>query len=364
MSGIFVIETDTADGHGEGTDGAAALARLEAEHGPLPPTLEAESPSGSIHRYYKYPGFKIKNSASLIGPGIDVRGDGGMVVAPPSIKPGKGVYVWRNRLPVADAPQWMLDRIVGGKEKSESTLSISQQAVAMVRPPVNAFTEYGASSRITGVDIGARFSRAYLDKALDGERAVVASSSEGARNAQLNDSSFALGQLVAHGLSEKEVIDTMYDAAMDCGYVADDGRAATMATINSGLKAGIANPRTLPQAKTPGDPTGGNVVPINGANASKPAPTGMPLTFFDNVENFAKKNWLMKGVIAKRETSMWIAPPGRLKSALMTDLAIHLASGMDWRRYQSKETCGVVYFALERADLVKRRLAAHRKVTD
>jgi hypothetical protein len=76
------------------------------------------------------------------------------------------------------------------------------------------------------------------------------------------------------------------------------------------------------------------------------------------------KNWLMKGVIAKHETSMWIAPPGKLKSALMTDLAIHLASGMDWRGYQSKETCGVVYFALERADLVKRRLAAHQRRDD
>jgi hypothetical protein len=120
----------------------------------------------------------------------------------------------------------------------------------------------------------------------------------------------------------------------------------------------------LSQVKTPGEQTTDNVIPISGAFAPKPAPTGMPLTFFDNVENFAKKNWLMKGVIAKGETSMWIAPPGRLKSALMTDLAIHLASGMDWRGYQSKETCGVVYFALERADLVKRRLAAHRRRDD
>ena len=56
-----------------------------------------------------------KNSASLIGPGIDVRGDGGMVVGPPSVKLGKGVYSWRNDLPIADAPRWLLDRIVAGK---------------------------------------------------------------------------------------------------------------------------------------------------------------------------------------------------------------------------------------------------------
>jgi hypothetical protein len=242
MSGIFVIETDTADGHGEGTDGAAALARLEAEHGPLPPTLEAESPSGSIHRYYNHPAFKIKNSASLIGPGIDIRGDGGMVVAPPSIKPGKGAYSWRNQLPIADAPQWLLDRIVAGKEKPQPELSISKQAVAKVHPPVNPFTEYGAWCRSEGGAAGSGFSRAYLDSALDGERAIVANTSKGARNAQLNGSAFALGQLVAHGLSEKEIIDTMYDAAVACSYVADEGRAATMATINSGLKARPESP--------------------------------------------------------------------------------------------------------------------------
>jgi putative DNA primase/helicase len=92
VSDIFVVETDTAVGHGDGTDGAGELAKLEAQYGELPPTLEAISPSGSVHRYYAHPGFRIKNSASEIGPGIDVRGDGGMVVAPPSIKPGKGVY--------------------------------------------------------------------------------------------------------------------------------------------------------------------------------------------------------------------------------------------------------------------------------
>jgi hypothetical protein len=88
-SGIFVVETDTAAGHGDGVDGAASLAALEAQHGPLPPTLEAESPSGSIHRYYKHPGFNIQNSEATIAPGVDVRGDGGMVIAPPSVMPSR-----------------------------------------------------------------------------------------------------------------------------------------------------------------------------------------------------------------------------------------------------------------------------------
>ena len=72
-NGIFVVETDTKEGHD--VDGDAALAELEQQHGKLPDTLMAESPSGSKHRYFKHPGdgIKIMNSASMLGPGIDVR---------------------------------------------------------------------------------------------------------------------------------------------------------------------------------------------------------------------------------------------------------------------------------------------------
>jgi hypothetical protein len=89
-NGIRVLEVDTTDGHA--VDGFYSLANLEAQHGALPETLQAISPSGSIHYYFKYPegDLEIKNSTSAIGQGIDVRGEGGMVIAPPSVKAGKG----------------------------------------------------------------------------------------------------------------------------------------------------------------------------------------------------------------------------------------------------------------------------------
>jgi len=89
--------------------------------------------------------------------------------------------------------------------------------------------------------------------------------------------------------------------------------------------------------------------------------TSIPLTYFGEIGETARKQWILKGVIAKGETSSWIAPPGKGKSALLIDIVIHVAVGTDWRGYRSKERCGVVYFALERADLVKRRLQAHAK---
>jgi hypothetical protein len=81
VSGIFVVDIDAKN------DGVASLQALEAEMGPLPRTLRVSTGSGggSSHLYFRLPiGKTIRNSASVLGPGIDVRGDGGYVVAPPS----------------------------------------------------------------------------------------------------------------------------------------------------------------------------------------------------------------------------------------------------------------------------------------
>ena len=71
------------------------------------------------------------------------------------------------------------------------------------------------------------------------------------------------------------------------------------------------------------------------------------------------KAWLIKNIIALKETSAWIAPPGAMKSALLCELAFAIASKTDWHGYKAKGTGAVVYFALERADLVKSRMQAY-----
>jgi hypothetical protein len=93
----------------------------------------------------------------------------------------------------------------------------------------------------------------------------------------------------------------------------------------------------------------------------EPNPTTAPISLehFENFSSMPPKCWIIKNVIALGETSSWIGPPGAGKSALITDLAIHVATGTEWRGHRSKEECGVVYFALERGELVKRRLIAH-----
>lgn len=79
-SGLVVLDVD-------GPKGEATLARLEAANGALPPTREVKTPRGR-HLYFDHPGGYVPCSAGLVGPGLDVRGDGGYVVAPPSVERG------------------------------------------------------------------------------------------------------------------------------------------------------------------------------------------------------------------------------------------------------------------------------------
>lgn len=95
------------------------------------------------------------------------------------------------------------------------------------------------------------------------------------------------------------------------------------------------------------------------------APTAKPeFTLFDDCATSAPKVWLHKDVMAIGENSSWYGEPGSLKSALMTDIAVHIAAGIDWRGHRIKTRCGVVYFAFERSGQAKRRLAAYRKRDD
>jgi hypothetical protein len=89
-SGLVVIDVDPKH------DGFVTLAALERELGSLPSsTPRVRTGSGGLHVYLAYPtdGSAIRNSEGRLGPGIDVRGEGGYVVCPPSVT-NKGPYTW------------------------------------------------------------------------------------------------------------------------------------------------------------------------------------------------------------------------------------------------------------------------------
>ena len=98
-SNIFVVDLD-------GEKGETSLFALEEQLGPLPTTFIVETPNG-LHHYFRWrPG--IRNSAGLIGSGIDIRGQGGYVIGPGSLHPSGGVYQIAVDAPIAGGPLWLL----------------------------------------------------------------------------------------------------------------------------------------------------------------------------------------------------------------------------------------------------------------
>ena len=174
-NGIWVLEADTPQGHE--VDGIASLRQLEAQYGPLPDTLRAVSPSGSLHWYFKWPvGNDIRNSASKIAPGIDVRGEGGMVLAPPSVKEGVGAYSWVSNVPIVDAPDWLVALAVAATAAPRDKTT----------PPLPARPYQGPSDE--GDEILARAS------------AAIEAAPRGERESTLNTECLKVGHSVSGGL--------------------------------------------------------------------------------------------------------------------------------------------------------------------
>ena len=101
-SGVWMVGPD-------GPAGIADLDGLQAVHGPLPRTATIRSGGGGRHYYFRYPsdGLKVTNRKNHRGTRIDVRGDGGYAVAPPSGN-ANGPYEWLDEFEPAEAPAWLL----------------------------------------------------------------------------------------------------------------------------------------------------------------------------------------------------------------------------------------------------------------
>lgn len=117
--GVFVVDVDTDKG------GDRTLQSLLAMHEPFPPTLVVRTPSGGAHYYFSCDEkHNVRNSASKIGEGIDIRGHNGYVVGPGSVRAASGKklageYQMAVSLdqPIAQAPEWLLQLVLSPPAK-------------------------------------------------------------------------------------------------------------------------------------------------------------------------------------------------------------------------------------------------------
>jgi hypothetical protein len=205
-SGLVVVDLDPPDGS----------ARLEALGREVPATLTVSTARpGGLHLYFAVPeGKVIRNSAGKIAPHVDVRGSGGYVIGPGSVVGGRAYRITRD-CPPATLPGWLADLAAPPAPPS------LPRPVAPLRP-----------------------ADGYAAAAVRAEMRILATAPSGTRNHELNRSAFSLGQLVAAGLlDEDQVAAALLRAAERNGLLADDGIRQCQATIRSGLRAGMANPR-------------------------------------------------------------------------------------------------------------------------
>ena len=221
----FILDVDV-DG---GKKGGESLARLIAEHdGEVMPATLAYRTGGGGRQYIMLcpPGTEVRNSASGLADGIDIRGYNGYGILPPSVS-GKGPYTSiADRSPDVLPPGWLADWL-GGQHRQRTEHIRAHPAGDPRQIPRD-----GMTARAHG----------YITAAFADAVAKVASAEDGTRNNTLNRQAFDLfAKFVPAGLlSADDIAAAMSDAAEACGLYGD----SVERTIASAWKGGQIKDRT------------------------------------------------------------------------------------------------------------------------
>jgi putative DNA primase/helicase len=295
-SGFWVLDLDAKKNTGDELLAAVTafcgghVAAPDPSRGELLPPPMVRTRSGGYHLYFAMPvdesgavlrvGNRAKlfdkTDADLILRGVvDTRGDGGYVIAPPSVMRTGGRYTWIardakaplqqahprlldlvlrrgafSRDAAASAPQ--LPKVAGPAANGETTATLSARAQAQVAPPAGRDSKARPSEgrRNPGESAEDYAERAYVETALRAEIDAVTALTAG-RNNGLNEAACKIGGLIgAGGLTETMARQALEDAAHANGYVAKDGLESARATIMSGLQAGRQSPRDLSRVRS------------------------------------------------------------------------------------------------------------------
>lgn len=217
--GAFVVDIDagTDSKTGEVYDAAEILSRLEAPLAcSLLPTRVCRTPRGGLHLYFRLPrGEAMPRNRAGILKRVDVRGEGGYVIVPPSLRSDGAAYIWQGGEDAAEAcaPVELL-RFLAAKAHRDSLPQASAKA----------------SSK-----------EAYGLKALADEIRILRDAADGTRNETLFHSSIKLAQLVASGHLDEIVARSALVAA--AGQWPNLHKSKT--TIASGFARGLAEPRSV-----------------------------------------------------------------------------------------------------------------------
>lgn len=222
----------------QGIPGEVALEILQEQHGRLPPTRTARTPSGGFHLWFACPDFEVRpgqgikieltpegvdwrGAGVMVPTGLDWRGEDSYVVAPPSwarteataSKPAyEGSYQWATRgIPVADAPDWLLDLV---RPKRAETY-----------PPMPAHLGDCPAAQ----------------RELEDQVRRIRTAGEGMRHRALNEAAFIAGRWIGAGLLDEATARRKLESAA-LSVASGRGREISR-TIDQGIAAGALQPK-------------------------------------------------------------------------------------------------------------------------
>lgn len=233
VNGLFVLDFDPRTDEATGEEWTLDRLKGELEEQmrcPLPASLAVRTPSGGVHVYLAQPaGAAIRNRDNL-PEHVDVRGEGGYVIAPPSVMADGLRYRWLRddaAAPIVAAPPALAAILQAGKGAKKDVGKLVGE----------------------GVGAGDDGLRRYGLAALDAECRSIQSAPSGKRQNALNAGAYAVAQLAAGGaLSETMARRAILAAAL--ANPGNDDEGAIVATIDSGWAAGFAKPRDLSDVGT------------------------------------------------------------------------------------------------------------------
>jgi bifunctional DNA primase/polymerase-like protein len=229
-SGFVVVDIDTKSGR----RGPEWLAE---NSGRLPATRTHRTRSGGRHLLFSAPeGVRIRCSASALGEGVDVRGDGGYAIVPPS--PGYAVI---DRAEAAEMPAWLVE-LTRAPEKQARPLEPTRAPEKRARPLglgiELAQPAYGDDA--PGTPYGLR--------ALAGECDAVRNAHHGQKHVTLNRAAYAVGGLVPRHL-DRDFAFAELDAALRAMHAVRpcEDYAAAERTLHGSFEDGMRDPRMVPE---------------------------------------------------------------------------------------------------------------------
>jgi hypothetical protein len=233
-AGLFVVDLDRHEGK---PDGVAAFDKLVDQYGGIPPCPITETPSEGLHLYFRQPaGKSLGLRTGSLPPGIDVRGVGGIIIAPGSVRSDDGTFYGRRggtpdllaAFAAGTIPEivpWLVELIEAGSYKPQPSINGSHD---------------GCSA--TDGNRGRKWALAALDR----EARDLAITPCG-RNAALNKAAYNTGGHAWLGITEGEAQDALGWASTANGWIAKKSMNAFRATFESGWNSGIKKPRSGPR---------------------------------------------------------------------------------------------------------------------